>query len=91
MLRTPSAPGTCWFSSTFILTILSLPDSSASSWSSTGATARHGPHHGAQKSTSTGTPDSSTSALKLASVTACMEISSPVRECHDRGAASPDL
>src|ERR1700685_793631 len=37
--------------------------------STTGATIRHGPHHGAQKSTSTGTSDSRTSAWKLVSVT----------------------
>ena len=30
---------------------------------------RHGPHHGAQKSTSTGTGESRTSSLKVASVT----------------------
>ena len=36
---------------------------------STGETRRHGPHHGAQKSTRTGTSDSTTSAWKLLSVT----------------------
>ena len=36
--------------------------------SSTGAIIRHGPHHSAQKSTSTG-QDLSTSSLKVASVT----------------------
>src|SRR3954466_14719710 len=35
----------------------------------TGATTRHGAHHGAQKSTSTGVSDSMTSAWKLVSVT----------------------
>src|SRR6202035_2604482 len=37
--------------------------------SSTGPTTRQGPHHGAQKSTSTGPSDSMTSAWKLLSVT----------------------
>ena len=37
--------------------------------SSTGATTRQGPHHGAQKSTSTGPSASRTSASKLVSVT----------------------
>src|SRR5918993_5939188 len=73
MLRTPSVPATCWFSSTLTLTIFSRPSSSPASPSSTGATARHGPHHGAQKSTSTAPVASRTSCLKLASVTACID------------------
>src|SRR5579872_3738367 len=50
------------------LTNSARPLSSASSWSS-GAIARHGPHQGAQKSTTTGRSDASTSCSKLASVT----------------------
>ena len=42
---------------------------SAASCSRTGSTARHGPHHGAQKSTTTGPSPWSTSCSKLASVT----------------------
>src|SRR3954464_11140925 len=42
---------------------------SAAISSSTGATTRQGPHQAAQKSTSTGLSDSSTSAWKLVSVT----------------------
>src|SRR5436190_5771345 len=38
-------------------------------WSSTGAIAWHGPHHSAQKSTSTGWPAPSTSFSKVCSVT----------------------
>src|SRR5579863_8304001 len=38
----------------FILTSLTLPAESATAFSSTGASCLHGPHHGAQKSTSTG-------------------------------------
>src|SRR4028119_2178643 len=37
-----------------------------------GATWRHGPHHSAQKSTSTGVSELRTSSAKLASVTALM-------------------
>src|SRR5207253_9831297 len=42
---------------------------SPASCSSTGVTARQGPHHGAQKSTTTGFPARRTSRSKLASVT----------------------
>src|SRR3954462_8327811 len=38
-------------------------------WSTTGAIAWHGPHHSAQKSTSTGWPAPSTSLSKVCSVT----------------------
>src|SRR6185437_16321114 len=57
----------CGFSSMSSLTIFR---SSRSDWisSRTGATTRQGPHHGAQKSTSTGLSASSTSASKLLSV-----------------------
>src|SRR5438034_5009194 len=41
----------------------------SASWSSTGVTAWHGPHHGAQKSTTTGLPARRTSSSKVASVT----------------------
>src|ERR1700723_749774 len=58
----------CWFSSTLSLTIRRSERSWAIS-SSTGPTTRQGPHHGAQKSTSTGISDSITSAWKLLSVT----------------------
>src|SRR3954447_16555106 len=68
MLRTSKAAAVCWFSSTLSLTIFRSGRSAAIS-SSTGATTRHGPHQGAQKSTSTGCSDSMTSAWKLVSVT----------------------
>src|ERR1700761_674995 len=58
-----------WFSSVFSWTTLSWLARSLAISSTTGATMRHGPHHGAQKSTSTGTSDSRTSAWKLLSVT----------------------
>src|SRR3712207_6726837 len=65
---TPYWAAVCWFSSTLSFTMRRSPRSPAIS-SSTGATTRHGPHHGAQKSTRTGCSDSSTSAWKFASVT----------------------
>src|SRR3712207_5900551 len=66
--RTPNCAAVRWLSSTLSLTIRRSCRSPAIS-SSTGATTRHGPHHGAQKSTRTGCSDSSTSAWKFASVT----------------------
>ena len=55
----------------FILTSVTLPLASATAFSSTGASCLHGPHQGAQKSTSTGCLSDAfnTSALKLAVVT----------------------
>ena len=58
----------CWLSSMLSLTTRRSSRSAAIS-SSTGATTRHGAHHGAQKSTSTGVSDSRTSAWKLLSLT----------------------
>src|SRR4051812_10557854 len=51
------------------LAIVSLSACSAAISSSTGATILHGPHHSAQKSTSTGLSLPRTSLAKLASVT----------------------
>src|SRR5947209_3869662 len=59
----------CWFSSMLSLTTFSASPRSEAISSTTGDTRRHGPHQGAQKSTSTGTSDSTTSAWKLLSVT----------------------
>src|SRR6476660_6992784 len=53
----------------FSLAIVSLSPCSAEISSSTGATILHGPHHSAQKSTSTGLSLPSTSLAKLVSVT----------------------
>src|SRR6266852_5329711 len=52
-----------------MLTLTSFRLRSSAIRSSTGATAWHGPHHSAQKSTSTGPPDWSTSVSNVASVT----------------------
>src|SRR5260370_30543627 len=58
------------FSSTLSLTIFTLPERAPSaSSSSAGAIIRHGPHHSAQKSTTTGSADLSTLASKSASRT----------------------
>src|SRR4051812_13996823 len=59
----------CGFSSMLSFAIVSLSRCSAAISSSTGATILHGPHHSAQKSTSTGLSLPRTSLAKLASVT----------------------
>src|ERR1700680_3515107 len=56
------------FSSTLSLTILTLPLSDLEISSSAGAIMRQGPHHSAQKSTTTGPLALSTSCSKVASV-----------------------
>src|SRR5271165_7413840 len=66
--RTWKRAAVCGFSSMSSLTIVTSSRSAAIS-SRTGATTRHGPHQGAQKSTSTAPSASRTSASKLLSVT----------------------
>src|SRR6185312_16201342 len=61
--------GVCWFWSMFTLTTRSLPSYCWASASSIGAMALHGPHHSAQKSSSTGVSDFSTSCSKASSLT----------------------
>src|SRR5665213_4068412 len=56
------------FSSTLSLTIFTLPLSDVEISSSAGEIMRHGPHHSAQKSTTTGPLALSTSASNVASV-----------------------
>src|ERR1700689_1480140 len=56
------------FSSTLSLTILTLPLSDLEISSSAGEIIRHGPHHSAQKSTTTGSLALSTSCSNVASV-----------------------
>src|SRR6202008_3803275 len=46
---------------------------SSSSWAKIGSTALHGPHHGAQKSTTPGRPACRTSCSKLSSPTSRTE------------------
>ena len=50
----PSWPGMAGCSSMFILASLTLPLAALTAFSSTGVSCLHGPHQGAQKSTSTG-------------------------------------
>ncbi|MDT4878703.1 hypothetical protein FQZ97_1143220 [compost metagenome] len=69
MPRMPNLAGTSRLSSTFILVTLSLPSYEPATSSRIGAIILQGPHHSAQKSTSTGACASSTSAWKLASDT----------------------
>src|SRR3569833_2086323 len=65
----PYCAATFGFSSTLSLTILTLSPSWPAISSRAGAIMRHGPHHSAQKSTTTGSLAFSTSASKLASDT----------------------
>src|ERR1051326_5804084 len=65
--RMPNLPASAWLSSTFTLPILSLPSYSSASSSRRGAIILHGPHHSAQKSTSTGVLALVTSVSKVAS------------------------
>src|SRR4029453_1865231 len=63
-----------WFSSILILTSLTLPFCARTAFSSNGVSCLHGPHQGAQKSTSTGTvrEASITSLAKVAVVASLM-------------------
>jgi hypothetical protein len=66
---TPYFDAVSGFSSTFSFTILTLSPIVPAISSSAGAIIRHGPHHSAQKSTTTGPGALRTSASKLASET----------------------
>ena len=63
------------FSSTLSFAIVSLPSCSAAISSSAGAIIWHGPHHSAQKSTSTGLsePPMVSSNVASESVTMCLD------------------
>jgi hypothetical protein len=65
MLNRPAVPG---LSSTFSLPTTTRPSKSVASSSTVGARRRHGPHHSAQKSTSTGLSELMTDWSKLLSV-----------------------
>jgi hypothetical protein len=64
--RTPNCEAISGFSSMLILATFTLPSISLEISSRLGAIILHGPHHSAQKSTTTGTLESSTSLWKLA-------------------------
>src|SRR4029434_9375306 len=70
---------TSGFSSTLSLAMVILPLCSSAISSSTGLIILHGPHHSAQKSTSTGVLDLSTSLSNVASVTAAALLISSVQ------------
>ncbi len=70
---TPYLAAEAGFSSVLSLTTDTLSPSAAATASRIGANWRHGPHQGAQKSTSTGFWDSNTVCWKAASVTVCIE------------------
>ena len=65
--RTPNRAWTDGASSTLTLTSLQRPASSLASSSSKGLIVRHGPHHGAQRSTTTGRGLRSATSTKVAS------------------------
>src|SRR5207302_578814 len=67
MPRTSKRSERIWLSSVLTLTTLSRPRRSRPICSTAGETIRHGPHQGAQKSTSTGSAESSTTPLNSAS------------------------
>src|SRR5215211_7106457 len=66
---TPSLNAYSWLSSILTLTTLTSDSRSPAISDSTGPIALHGPHQGAQKSTTTGLSDLITSDSKVASVT----------------------
>jgi hypothetical protein len=68
---TPKRAARPWLASTSTFASTTLPSRACSAASSAGPSVRHGPHHSAQKSTTTGTSfeRSTTSRSKLASVT----------------------
>src|SRR5262245_37108974 len=74
MLWTWNAAETCGFSSTLILTSSTAPLVASTASSRMGPRVRHGPHHGAQRSTTTGTCEerSRTADWKVASVTSVL-------------------
>ena len=68
MPRMPNFAGVAGLESTSIFVKLTLPAYSEATSSTIGAIILHGPHHSAQKSTSTGLSDFNTSASKEASL-----------------------
>ena len=69
MLRTLKRAAVAGFSSTLSFANRTRPAISDASSSSTGAIIRHGPHHAAHRSSTTGSGERSTSAENVASVT----------------------
>src|SRR5438477_6299036 len=84
---TPYFEAVFGLSSTFSFTILTLSPIVPEISSSAGAIMRHGPHHSAQKSTTTGPVALSTSASKLASETLPTDMGIPRSVERRRGVA----
>ncbi len=72
----------CGAWSTLTFTIRSAPARSRLSWSSAGPTRRHGPHHGAQRSTTTGRVDRSMSRSKSDAVASVSHGRSVLQPAH---------
>src|SRR5271170_6261169 len=91
MPRTPYLRGVWGFSSMLTLATVTRPAISVARSSRNGATILHGPHHSAQKSTSTGSLARSTTASKLLSLTAVGFIADSSHMVGDeiRGAGNP--
>ena len=79
MPRTPKRSASALLSSTFTLATLTWPAYSRANASTAGSSALQGPHHGAQKSTSTGSSLAATSLSQFDSVTSktCATIERP--------------
>jgi hypothetical protein len=75
MPRTPYLEGESGFSSMLIFMILAFGPNSLAISSKDGPIILQGPHHSAQKSTTTGVVELITSASKLASVTLWVDMS----------------
>src|SRR3954463_4520522 len=86
---TPYFEAVFGLSSTFSLTILTLSPIAPEISSSAGAIMRHGPHHSAQKSTTTGPVALSTSVSKSASETLPTAMGIPLVHCGQSGEESP--
>src|SRR5690606_9573145 len=68
MLRTPYCDAKSWFASTSTLPTTTFPSKSLDNSSIVGPNILHGPHHSAQKSTTTGLSDFNTTSSNVASV-----------------------
>src|SRR6185437_178148 len=83
MLRTPNIPASCCSLSQSILASRNAPAYSPASFSRIGPSVLHGPHHVAQKSTSTG-------VCKDACSTSASKLASPASKMYESaGAAAP--
>src|SRR5579862_4048342 len=100
----PIRPGIAGCSSIFILTSLTLPLAARTAFSRTGVSCLHGPHHGAQKSTSTGwrLDSSMTSLTKVCvvvsltdasavAVPACCSIDIDLPDCPSLGPGGGEI